>query len=199
MSLFKEIQDVTCCTTVNTSKKEENEPKSWFVMRDLKRVNAKLPAYKLLRNSEFEVFTPMKWRLVKKNGQKIKEEIPAIPDLLFVHSTREKLDWMVENIRTLQYRFFKGGGYCEPMTVRDQDMNRFIVAINSTETPAFYTPEEITPAMYGRTVRIIGGPLHEYEVPLLKMRGSKVKRIIVELPTLLAAVVEVNPEYIQLL
>lgn len=67
MSLFKEIQDVTCCTTVNTSKKEENEPKSWFVMRDLKRVNAKLPAYKLLRNSEFEVFTPMKWRLVKKN------------------------------------------------------------------------------------------------------------------------------------
>lgn len=106
---------------------------------------------------------------------------------------------MVENIRTLQYRFFKGGGYCEPMTVRDQDMNRFIVAINSTETPAFYTPEEITPAMYGRTVRIIGGPLHEYEVPLLKMRGSKVKRIIVELPTLLAAVVEVNPEYIQLL
>ena len=35
----------------------------WYVMRDLKRANAKLPAYKQLLNEHFEVFTPMKEQL----------------------------------------------------------------------------------------------------------------------------------------
>ena len=35
----------------------------WYVMRDLKRPNAKLPAYKQLSDEHLEVFTPMQWRL----------------------------------------------------------------------------------------------------------------------------------------
>ena len=35
----------------------------WYVMRDLKRSNAKLPAYKQLSDEHIEVFTPMQWRL----------------------------------------------------------------------------------------------------------------------------------------
>lgn len=31
----------------------------WYVMRDLKRPNAKLPAYKQLSDEHLEVFTPM--------------------------------------------------------------------------------------------------------------------------------------------
>ena len=31
----------------------------WYVMRDLKRPNAKLPAYKQLSDEHIEVFTPM--------------------------------------------------------------------------------------------------------------------------------------------
>ena len=34
----------------------------WYVMRDLKRPNAKLPAYKQLSDEHLEVFTPMQWR-----------------------------------------------------------------------------------------------------------------------------------------
>jgi len=40
----------------------------WFVMRDLKRPNAKLPAYRLLRELNFEVFVPMKVLVTNKNG-----------------------------------------------------------------------------------------------------------------------------------
>lgn len=36
----------------------------WYVMRDLKRPNAKLPAYKQLSDEHLEVFTPMQWRLL---------------------------------------------------------------------------------------------------------------------------------------
>lgn len=74
---------------------EENNQISWFVMRDLKRPNAKMPAYKMLANKDFEVFTPMKWKLSIQGGKRIKETTPIIPDLLFVRSTRERLDPVV--------------------------------------------------------------------------------------------------------
>ena len=49
---------------------------SWFVMRDLKRPNAKLPAYKFLAEQGLEVFTPMTWRLSVRHGKRIREERP---------------------------------------------------------------------------------------------------------------------------
>ena len=85
------------------------------------------------------------------------------------------------------------------MTVTDKDMNDFIRAVESSSRPQFYRPEEITPDMRKRKTRIIGGRLNNYEGFLLTVRGSKRRRLIVEIPTLLAAAVEVEPEYIQLL
>lgn len=171
----------------------------WFVMRDLKRINAKLPAYKLLRSEGLEVFTPMRWKLKTRGGKQVREEVPFIQDLLFVHSTRARLDLFVESIPTLQYRYQKGKGYREPMVVPDRDMNRFIYAVNGMEHPRYYLPGELTPSMYGRKIRIIGGYLDGYEGCLLSMRGTRVKRLLVELPNWLTAAVEVSPEFIQLL
>ena len=157
-------------------------------MRDLKRANAKVPAYKLLEEMKMEVFVPMKWHLVTRKGMRIREEVPFIQDLLFVHETQNNLDAVVEKIPTLQYRW-----------LRDTDMERFISAVDATESPRYYLPEEITPTMYGRKIRIEGGPLSGYEGRLLTTRGSKVKRLLVELEGFLAVGVEVDPEYIQLI
>ena len=67
------------------------------------------------------------------------------------------------------------------------------------DSPRYFLVEELTPAMYGRMIRIEGGPLDGYEGRLLSIRGSRVKRLIVEIPGLLVAAVEVDPEYIRLL
>ena len=53
--------------------------------------------------------------------------------------------------------------------------------------------------MRNRRIRIIGGNLDGYEGSLITTRGSKVKRLLVEIPMLLAATVEVETEFIQLL
>lgn len=174
-----------------------NEKIQWYVMRDLKRPNAKLPAYKELQERRFEVFTLMKWHLAVKKGKRIREQIPFMQDLLFVHAARNKLDPMVEKIPTLQYRYTRGGTYREPMSVPDRDMERFILAVSTSESPRYYLPEEITPEMYGRKIRIVGGPLDGYEGYLIMTRGSKVKRLLVELPQFFSVGVEVDPEYIQ--
>ena len=177
---------------------DENERSQWFVMRDLKRRNAKLPAYELFKSFGIKVFTPMVWKLMVRHGKRCREEVPFMQDLLFVHDTRMAVDPIVEKYDTVQYRYVRGG-YKVPMTVRDNDMQRFIHAVESTENPRYYTPEEISSDMIGRKVRIVGGPLDGYEGCLQKMQGARVKRLFVELPNLLAAAVEVNPEYIQVL
>ena len=173
--------------------------KYWYALRDLKRSNAIYPAYKQLRELGIEVFTPMKWRMTKRNGRQFGREVPVMPDLLFAHDTRKILDPIVAQIPTLQYRFKKGGTYCEPIIVPEEDMNRFIGAVRAAEEPKYYSAEEIDSLMTGKNIRIVGGAMDGQEGKLLTVRGSKVKRIVIKLPNLLALSVKVEDEYIQII
>ncbi|MCH5332136.1 MAG: UpxY family transcription antiterminator [Alistipes sp.] len=170
----------------------------WYAMRDLSRRHAKSPAYKLLTEMGFEIFTPMTRRLTLRNGRRISKEEPFMQDLLFVHDSRERLNPAVAKIERLQYRYIHGG-YCEPMVVPDADMARFIHAVRSSRLPRFFRPEEITADMCGQYVRIVGGNLDGYEGHLLSIRGSKFKRLMVTLPNFMTAAVEVQLDLIEVL
>lgn len=168
----------------------------WYALRDLKRPNALQPAYKQLADENIEVFTPMKWKLSTKGGRSERRLVPVMQDLLFAHSSLSLIEPIMRKIRTLQFRFDRGG-YLKPLTVPEDDMTRFIRAVSSSENPKYFMPGEVTEAMCGRAVRIIGGPLDGYEGNLLKVRGSHLRRLIIELPNFITAAVEVQPEYIQ--
>lgn len=196
---------MTNCQHVNIEDTKEQiytftigDKPQWFVMRDLKRTNTKLPAYKMLSDMNFEIFTPMTWKVRLVNGKRVPLKVPFMQDLLFVHVSRKMLDPVVERVSTLQYRFMRDG-LRTPMTVRDADMERFIRAVEAADNPKYYAPDDIKPSMIGKTVRIIGGPLNDYVGKLQKIQGSKVKRLFVSLSNLLTASVEVNPDYIQVL
>ena len=178
---------------------EDAAEKHWFVMRDLKRANAKLPAYKQFMEAKIEVFTPMHTILKTVKGRQRKVQEPFIRDLLFVHDTRETIDPIVEVTPTLQYRYERGKGYKVPMVVRDADMNRFILAVSTSKSTAYFTPNELNPSMIGRSVRITGGTLEGYTGKLLKISGSRAKRILVQLEGILAAGVEVDTQYLEVL
>ncbi len=180
-----------------TDEMTENEWR-WYVMRDLKRSNANEPAYKMLTAKGFEVFTPMRLRIAVRGGRRVREETPFLQDLLFVHAVREELDAVVAGTPTLQYRWLRGT-YREPMVVGDGEMRRFITAVQNSPAPRYFAPEEITPEMYNRKVRLIGGALEGYEGFLLTRRGSKKRHFLFELPGLLAASIEIEPEFIQLI
>ena len=135
----------------------------WFVMRDLSRSNAKVPAWEMLRDKHIRHFTPLVWRMMSVGGKRKPRQVPYIQDLVFAYGTRGELDPLVERVRTFQYRYLRHT-WREPMTVPDLEMERFIRAVES-----------------------------------VTVRGSKRKRLLVEIPMLLAAAVEVEPEYIKLL
>ena len=168
----------------------------WFVMRDLTHYHSKSPAYKMLDGLKIENFTPKVQKLVVRGGKRERIEVPFIHDLVFVHDSRLNIDPIVEKVPTFQYRFLKGR---LPMTVRDKEMEQFKKAVETSESPQFYRPQEVTPDMRKRKIRIIGGNLDGYEGTLVTVRGSKVKRLLFDLPTLIAAAIEVETEYIQFL
>lgn len=174
----------------------------WYPLRDLKRPNAKDPAYKMLESQGFEIFTPMTTRLTTYQGKKQKITVPVIPDLLFAHAEKSDLDPIILRTSTLQYRYAPGQNFDSPMTVRDQDMEQFIKAVNAagTEAVKYLTPAELTRHHIGATIRITdGGPLDGLEGRLLSIRGSKKRRLLIELPALLTAAIEISPAYLQLL
>lgn len=178
---------------------QEESPR-WFVMRDLKRPNSKTPAYKVLPEMGVEVFTPMHW-VLKENrmGKKTRQYLPYIPSLLFARAIRSDLDRIVERTETLQYRYVKGAPQGTPMVVPTSDMSRFIRAVTVSQGCQYFAPDELGPELIGKDVMIKGGPLDGSVGKLLKIRGSKKKRLIVDLKGIIVAAVEVSPEYIQLL
>ncbi len=177
---------------------EKTKQLDWYAMRDFTRPNAKLPAYKLLAQEGLEVFTPMKEQLRIKNGRHIREHVPILHDLLFVHGVREDIDPIVNKTDTLQYRYKKGVKQT-PITIEEKEMQAFLHAVRTSDRPKYYLPGELTPDMCGHQVRIVGGPLDNFEGKLLKLRGSKRKYLIVELVGFLSIGVEVSPEYITVL
>ena len=116
----------------------------WFVMRDLSRSNAKVPAWEMLRDKHIRHFTPLVWRMMSVGGKRKPRQVPYIQDLVFAYGTRGELDPLVERVRTFQYRYLRHT-WREPMTVPDLEMERFIRAVESTHSPRYYTPEEVTP------------------------------------------------------
>lgn len=173
--------------------------KQWFVMRDLKRRNAKNLAIHELTKAGLEVFTPMTQMVMNIGGRIQRRDVPVIQDLLFVHESKGILDQYVEKYPTLQYRYQLGKSINEPMTVCNKEMDRFIFAISNSESPIFYKPGELTKSMYGKSVCIVGGILDNFEGQLLSIKGKKKRHLIIELPNLIAAAVEVQPEFIKLL
>lgn len=168
-------------------------------MRDLKRRNANNLAIHDLGNAGLEAYTPMTQMIMTIGGRRQRRDVPVIQDLLFVHETRETLDPYVAKFPTLQYRYLFGKTMNEPMTVRNEEMERFIFAVGNTESPKYYMPGELTASMYGKTVRIMGGVLDQYEGRLLSVKGMRKRRLIVELPGLITAAVEVEPDFIQII
>lgn len=173
--------------------------KQWFAMRDLKRANALMPAYKQLSEAGMEVFTPMATRISVRNGRRTRREVPVIHDLLFVYDYRKNLDPIVAKTPTLQYRFKKGGKQGEPIIVAGEEMSKFIGAVKATDTPKFYSADELSTMMCGRNIRMVGGILNGYEGKLQTVRGSKTKRLIVTLSSLMAVSVKIDDEYVEVL
>lgn len=182
---------------------EKSSEDRWYVLRDLARPNAKSPAYKQLQaipEMKDCVFVPLKQHVFVQFGKRVVRFVPYMPDLIFVHKSREELDPIVRQMSLLQYRYVRGGKQYEAMSVQHEAMEKFMKAVKQTDLVEYFSYEEVSPRLYGRHIRIIGGRLNGLEGRLMSKRGSKNKRFLIDLEECnLSAAVQVESEYIQLL
>ena len=74
----------------------DDEAECWFVLRDLKRSNARHPAYRQLAEIGLRVFTPMHEVVTLVRGQRVRKDVPFLRDLLFVRERYSELRTVVE-------------------------------------------------------------------------------------------------------
>ena len=175
----------------------------WYVLRDLARPNAKKPAYRQLQEMpELEgcVFIPMKQRMFVEFGKHVVRFVPYMPDLIFVHKSKEELAHILSMMPLLQFRYVRGGKQFEALSVRAKDFEKFRDAVEQTDNVEYFTYDEVSPQIYGKQIRIIGGRHNGIEGRLMSKRGRKFKRLLVDLQDCnISAAIQVESEYIQLL
>ena len=128
------------------------------------------------------------------------ELLPAVNNLIFVHSKLDIIKDVKKEILNLQYLVNKVNGQSLPIIVRDSEMQQFIrVVENYEEEVNYFCPEEINISK-GTRVRIIGGSFDGVEGVFMKVKGKRSKRVVVMLDKLLAVVMaEVESDLIEVI
>lgn len=177
----------------------EQDSIKWYVMRVYKR---EAQAEKALTSSYgLEHFIAKVYKVRTYHGKKTKVLVPAIPNVIFVHSNRKAIREFKEYFSGLQYCYCHSvDGRDYPLTVTDRDMNAFIIVARQMEEDIVYhNPDEIQ-LNKGDRVRVHGGPFDGLEGTLLKVKGKRSKRVVVKLDGLVAiSAAEISPDLIEVI
>ena len=171
----------------------------WFAMSSPYR--RELKARNFLISKNVECFVPMRYAMTeKRNGRKCRQLVPAVHNLIFVHTTRERIKQLKQGVDFLQYRTRPENGKNIPITVPHRDMQQFIaITEKNNEELIYLTPGEID-LKKGTRVRVHGGPFDGTTGIFIKIRGKRSKRVVIEIEGLTAvALAEITPDLIELL
>ena len=161
------------------------DPKIWFPMRVTYQREMKVKAE--LDRLEIENFIPMTYQFTESRKQGDtelrKELVPAINNLIFVHSTKERISELKvsnELLEPLRYMIDQTAGEAHTiMTVPDKQMENFMRVASVTDDSVMFLDETTIVGKEGRRVEIMGGPFEG--VTGVIRRVKRCKRVVVEL------------------
>ena len=125
----------------------------WYAMRATYR--RELDAMHRLKEAGMGCFIPMQYHFRLKRGRRVRELVPAVRNLLFVHALPSELKRMKLELPYLQY--ITDTRSHEKIIVPDVQMQRFIAVAGTYDDQLLYfRPGELNLAK-GTRVRITGG------------------------------------------
>ena len=136
---------------------------------------------------EIENFIPMTYRFTESRKQgdtELRRElVPAINNLIFVHSTKERISELKvsnELLEPLRYMIDQTAGEAHTiMTVPDKQMENFMRVASVTDDSVMFLDETTIVGKEGKRVEIMGGPFEG--VTGVIRRVKRCKRVVVEL------------------
>lgn len=175
-------------SSVVTSSVELSEPSVWFAMSAT--FGRALKAKDFLESRSVRTFIPMKYDVVDtgKQGKK-RQLIPAINNLLFVHTTRSSIQSLKSELSYLQYLTRPEGLRRVPIIVPDSQMEQFIAVCDTHNEKLIYlNPSEIN-LEKGTPVQIVGGAFDGVQGTFIKVDGIRNRRVAVLVPGIAAVVI----------
>lgn len=188
----------------NGEKRVENgiehvgEPMSWYAMSV--PYNRVLKVKSMLDAEGIEAFVPMRYEVRTVRGKKVRLYVPAVSNLLFVHTTDSRLRLFKQTTTFLQYLVRRVDGVSRKIIVPDAQMEQFMrVSRTDDERLTYLKPEEINLSK-GTRVRILGGAFDGVEGIFVKVKGKRNRRVVVLIDYVSAiAVSEISPDLIEVL
>ena len=187
---------------MSTEKKSDinrlEEP-AWFAMSATFGRSMKAKAF--LESKQVKCFIPMRYEIVKDKTQgKIRKLVPAINNLIFVYTTKERIQALKSVAGYLQYLTKPVGGKNIPITVPEYQMQQFMTVCDTYDDNLVYlSPNEIK-LEKGTPVKIIGSAFDGVEGTFVKVDGVRKKKVVVLVQGVTAVmIVEFEDGYLQVL
>ena len=155
-----------------------------------------LDAMHRLKEAGMGCFIPMQYHFRLKRGRRVRELVPAVRNLLFVHALPSELKRMKLELPYLQY--ITDTRSHEKIIIPDVQMQRFIAVAGTYDDQLLYfQPGELNLAK-GTRVRITGGEFAGYEGTFLKVKGARDRRVVIAVEGVIAvALAVIHPDLIE--
>ena len=154
------------------------EESVWFAMSATFGRSLKAKAF--LESKSVECFIPMKYEMVVDKQQgKTRKLVPAINNLIFVYTTKERIQQLKSVADYLQYLTRPVEGRNIPIIVPEDQMTQFMAVCNQHDEELVYlSPDEIN-LEKGTPVKIIGSAFDGVVGTFVKVQNSRKKRVVV--------------------
>ena len=151
------------------------------------------------RKYGLDAFVPLTYLVKTQRGQKQRTLVPAISQLLFVKGTLEEVKDYIQHAHYIVYiRKSTFSNKEKYLTVPTKAMEDFIaVTENHEEHITYFRPDEIA-LQQGDHIRIKGGLYDGREGIIMRIKGKRNRHLVVQIPGVLIAAVELSPEMIEL-
>lgn len=158
------------------------DPKIWFPMRVTYSREMKVKGE--LDRLGIENFVPMTYKIIYDDNEKPHRVlVPAINNLIFVHSTQKRISGLKlsnEVLEPLRYMMDHTAGKAhEIMTVPDRQMENFMRVATMTDDSVMFLDEKNIIGKEGKRVKIMGGAFKGVEGVIRRVK--RCKRVVVEL------------------
>lgn len=176
---------------------ENSEEKIWFSI-GCTSLQKELKVRDDARRYGLQAFVPLTYVVKTHRGQKHRVLVPAVSRLLFVKGTLgEVKDYILHAHFVVFIRKSTFSNKEDYLTVPTKAMEDFIaVTENHEEHVTYFRPEEIS-LQEGDKIRIKGGFYDGREGIIMRIKGKRNKHLVVQIPGVLIAAIELSPEMIE--
>ncbi len=152
-----------------------------------------------LRQAGMESFVPMSYEAKRVRGKLQRKAMPAISGLVFVHtSVKEFLLYAQEYNNKIYIRKSTFSNHRDYLYVNEQQMALFMELTTAySENVTYHKPEEVT-LHEGDLVEITLGT-ETYQAEIKRLKGKRNKELMVVIPEVAIASVELTPEVMKLI